>query len=63
MTELMHIYVLVAIGLMNLGIGFYMGQRGWEGVKVDIANARTEITLLKNKIEAHFAPQATSPQV
>lgn len=36
--------------LASGGIGFYLGQRGWEGVHIDLANAERELKELKDKL-------------
>jgi len=46
--------VLAVTGLifagMSFGIGYYIGERGNAGVKIDLANTKVELERLKNLV-------------
>lgn len=46
--------------LSGLGLGYYLGERGWTGVKADMNNLKTDIEILKAKFSP--APVVVSAQ-
>lgn len=44
----------MAAMLFGVLIGYYLGERGWAGVKIDVGNIKTDVEVLKSKIEAPF---------
>lgn len=37
--------------LFGMLVGYYLGERGWTGVKIDLNNVKTDIEVLKAKME------------
>lgn len=57
---------LITVELLMVGtglLGYYMGQRGWAGIKMDITNAKTEIEKLKARFEGTPTQVVVAPTV
>lgn len=53
-------FIVAAVSsAVSFGLGWYIKGRGMAGVKIDLANVKTDIEMLKNKI----APSAPAPTV
>ena len=46
--------------LASLGIGYYIGERGMSGVKIDLNNTKNEIEKVKNLVASKTIPQAVT---
>lgn len=45
-----YINVGMASMLLGIGVGYYLGERGWTGVKIDLSNVKTDVEVLKAKL-------------
>lgn len=41
----------LATGLFWLVLGYYLGERGWTGVKVDLNNVKLDVEKIKGKLD------------
>lgn len=46
----MQIYIVAALVLASFGIGYYIGGRGLDGVKIDLDNTKNEIEKVKTLV-------------
>ncbi len=55
-------FVLIAIVLVivSSGLGYYIGERGTAGVKIDLDNTKMEIERLKNLVSKKTDTKATT---
>jgi hypothetical protein len=60
MDLLTQFYVTVALMIFSGGLGYYMGERGISGVKIDIDNTKNEIEKVKNLVTSKTIPQAVT---
>jgi hypothetical protein len=56
-------YINTGMASMLFGVllGYYLGERGWNGVKIDMGNIKTDVEVLKAKVEAKINPAPVSP--
>ncbi len=60
MDLLTQFYVTVALMVLSGGLGYYMGERGMSGVKVDLNNTKNELEKVKNLVSSKTIPQAVT---
>ena len=60
MDLLTQFYVTVALMLFSGAVGYYAGERGMAGVKVDLNNTKNEIEKVKALVTPQTTPQAVT---
>lgn len=53
-------FVTVALVVCSGGIGYYMGERGFAGVQIDMNNVKIELEKVKNLVASKTIPQAVT---
>jgi hypothetical protein len=60
MDLLTQFYITVGLMVFSGGLGYYMGERGMAGVKIDLDNTKNEIEKVKNLVASKTIPQAVT---
>jgi hypothetical protein len=60
MDQMTYFYITLGLMLASLGIGYYIGERGMAGVKIDLDNTKNEIEKVKNLVASKTIPQAVT---
>lgn len=60
MDLLTQFYVTVGLMLFSGGLGYYIGERGMAGVKIDLDNTKNEIEKVKTFVVSKNIPQAVT---
>lgn len=50
-------YTAVVCSAISLVLGYYVGERGWQGVQNDLNNVKLDIANIKGKIDGPSVPQ------
>ena len=61
-SMLTSIIITIIISSITSGIAYYVGHRGIQGVKNDVANAKNEISKLTGRVDA-VAPPTTPTEI
>lgn len=54
------LYITLGLMVFSGGLGFYMGERGFAGVRIDLENIKYEIEKVKNLVSSKTIPQAVT---
>jgi hypothetical protein len=60
MDLLTQFYVTVGLMIFSGGCGYYMGERGWSGVQIDLGNIKSDISHIQGKLGVTPTPQVTT---
>jgi len=60
MDLLTQFYVTVGLMIFSGACGYYMGERGWSGVQIDLGNIKSDISHIQGKLGVTPTPQITT---